>query len=129
MKKQNKYYKYELMDKLRVSRGTIQNLNNNIKSLKIELDFSDNDYYSPDPVSRTLVPNDNIFFAFDCTNDSCTKGFYDLSDIIYSTIRNKKEVVEGEYFCDGSLDELNLNFKCSSKVSYRISIDYDNQNI
>ena len=126
MKKIRKYDKYDLISKLSASHGTIMELNKKVKWVKIELDFSDNDYDNPGLISKILLPEEKLFYCFNCLNETCTKGFFNFTDVLYSAIRENKTYAIGELPpCDGYEEEGNLNYKCGCKVHYEITINYE----
>ncbi len=125
MKKRNKY---EILAFISQGSPTIQELNPRIKNIFIDEDYSDNsEYVIKKPYSRELKPSDKAFYAIDCINNSCTNGYLDISNDLYSLIRDGKSSMSGAISCDGWQDEERIgNHRCLAKVNYTIrAIYYD----
>lgn len=119
MKKRNKY---EMLAFISQGRPTIQELNPQIKNVIIDEDFSDNfEYAIKKPYSRVLKPSDKAFYAIDCINPSCTNGFLDISNDLFSILRESKPSISGILSCDGWQDEERIgNHRCLANVKYTI---------
>jgi len=98
MKQRNKY---EILAFISDGLSTIREMNPQIKKIIIDLDFKDNYEYSHKPYSIELKPSDKVFYAVDCINGSCTKGYLDISDDLYDLVRYNKKVIEGTKTCEG----------------------------
>lgn len=123
MRKKTKYNKYDLIRKLSESQTKISEINKDIISVTIELDFADNDYDDPGLKIKTLKPNDDLFYYCDCLNETCTIGFFNFKDIIFSAIKYKKTEI-GELTCKGFEEEGNTNYTCGCKVKYKITAKF-----
>jgi hypothetical protein len=67
-------------------------VNPKVTKINIDLSFDENFEYSHKPSSSILSPTDKVFFAPDCINRSCTKGYFDISSEIYETpARSRKD--------------------------------------
>jgi hypothetical protein len=126
MKKRNKY---EILAFISQGRPTIQELNPRIKNIVIDEDFSDNfEYAIKKPYSIELKPSDKAFYAIDCINPSCTKGFFDISNDLFSLLKDSKSSISGVLSCDGWQDERRIgNHRCLARVKYSIRAIFNDE--
>lgn len=125
MKKRNKY---EILAFIKDGKPAISSVNPRIKKIIIYLDFSKNFEYSHKPYFSVLKPSDEIFYAPDCINRSCTKGYFDISSDLYDLVRNNKNEIKGSLTCDGWQDQERIgNHQCFAKVSYTIKAEFENE--
>jgi hypothetical protein len=123
MKKKNKY---EILAITKSNKPTIMSINPNIKKIVIEMNFSENVEYFHKPYSSVLTPIDKAFFAPNCINSSCTKGYFDISSEIHDLIKHNKYQVKGTKTCDGWQDEERIwNHQCLAKINYKITAEYN----
>ena len=124
MKKRNKY---EILAFIENGKPTINSVNPLIKRISIDLDFSENIEYSHKPYSSILKPSDKIFFAPNCINRTCTKGYFEISSDLYDLVQNNKKQLKGNITCDGWQDQERIgNHQCLAKVSYTIKVEFEN---
>ncbi|MBI4689720.1 MAG: hypothetical protein HY754_05595 [Nitrospirae bacterium] len=80
--------------------------------------------YSQDGIEKSLprtvnfYPDSYALFRIDCLSLGCVDGGFDLSDVITSMIRNRKETTKGKLVCKGgpSTDH--------ATIVYEIAIQY-----
>jgi hypothetical protein len=117
--------KFELIQFMHQGRQSLKEINSNIEKLTISLDFTNNCEYSHKPYSVDLKPEDKAVFTPDCINLSCTKGFFDLTNVIDSLLRNNEISTSGELTCDGWQSSTKIgNHKCLATLSYEILAKY-----
>jgi hypothetical protein len=121
MKKRNKY---EIINFIHQGKPTLKQINPEIENLTIKLDYSKSIEYSGKSVTLNLKPNDSSVVTPECINRTCTKGFFDLTNIIYFLLRDKKEKISGELNCDGKQDLKHTDYNCHVKLCYEIIPTY-----
>ncbi|HEY5590350.1 MAG TPA: hypothetical protein VIK55_04960 [Paludibacter sp.] len=125
MKKRNKY---EILAFIHQGKPLVKELNPRVKKLIIDIDFEGNDEYSHSPYSRELNPTDRVIFTINCINQSCTKGYFDISNVLYSFVRDNKDSITGTLTCEGWQDTRRIgNHSCLAKVNYKIEAIYENE--
>ena len=123
MRKRNKY---EILAFIHQGAPMIKELNPRVKKIIIDIDFEGNFEYSHSPYSQELNPSDRVIFTIDCINQSCTKGYFDISNVIYSLVRDNKDSITGTLICDGWQDTRRIgNHSCLAKVSYNIQAIFE----
>ena len=98
-----------------------------LKSLTVELD-----YCSPEGVSRnshikyTVNPDHaKSVFRFDCLNDECVRGDFDLSEALAQAIAARRTTVTGEMRCDGWLNKNTIGtVHCNTILRYKFILGY-----
>jgi hypothetical protein len=98
-----------------------------LKSLTVELA-----YFSPEGVSRnsqikyTVNPNHaKSVFRFDCVNDECIRGDFDLSEALAQAVAGRRTTVTGEMCCEGWLSKTTIDqIRCRNILRYKFSLEY-----
>jgi hypothetical protein len=98
-----------------------------LKSLTVELA-----YFSPEGVSRnsqikyTVNPNHaKSVFRFDCVNDECIRGDFDLSEALAQAVTGRRTTVTGEMCCEGWLSKTTIDqIRCRNILRYKFSLEY-----
>lgn len=122
MKKRNKY---ETIAFMHSGKPTLLEVNPKIIEMHINIDFSKNFEYSHEPYVLTLKPTDQIICTPDCINNSCTKGFFDLTNEINMLLRDQKTFLASDLKCDGWQDsERKGNNKCLAVLTFEITAKY-----
>ena len=68
---------------------------------------------------------DSSRITIECLNPDCTKGYFDLTDLIHNMVNHKQEKCEGIEICKGYQDaERIYQYHCLCKSSYCIEIVY-----
>lgn len=78
---------------------------------------------TPETFNMTLTPNDRAYIHYDCANGDCTGEGFALSNILYESIKTRKEL-SGKLICKGKEDWKYLNSSgcgCSGWLTYTIS--------
>lgn len=113
--------KYETIAFMQEGRPLIKDLNPKIQKVIIDFDFSDNYEYSQNAYSVELHPTDKAFFAIDCINHSCTKGYMTISHDLESIAKNAKDQICGKLVCDGWQAQSKIgNHQCMAVTKYKI---------
>jgi hypothetical protein len=98
-----------------------------LKSLTVELA-----YFSPEGVSRnsqikyTVNPNHaKSVFRFDCVNDECIRGDFDLSETLAQAVAKQRTTTTGEMCCQGWLSKTTIDqVHCHNILRYKFSLEY-----
>jgi len=115
--------KYETIAFVQEGRPLIKDLNPKIQKVIIDFDFSDNYEYSQNAYSVELHPTDKAFFAIDCINHSCTKGYMTISQDLETIAKNEKLPLYGKMVCDGwQAQSKRGNHRCKAVIKYKIKI-------
>lgn len=65
--------------------------------------------------------------TIECINPDCTKGIFDLTNVITEMVDRRVERKEGELFCNGYQDAERVGqYHCRCKLFYNIQIMYEN---
>jgi len=71
------------------------------------------------------LTNAKSLFRFDCQNDQCVRGDFDLSDELTSAVAGHLTAVTGEMCCQGWLDKNNVGTAhCHNILRYKLSLAY-----
>jgi len=98
-----------------------------LKSLTVELT-----YFSSEGVTRnsqikyTVNPNHaKSVFRFDCLNDECIRGDFDLSEALAQAIATRQTTVSGEMCCQGWLSKATIDqIHCHNILRYKLTLEY-----
>ena len=66
-----------------------------------------------------FFPDSSAFFRIDCLNKDCVDGGFDLSQVLNSMIRNRREAAKGQLSCEGNGASAN-----HSDIVYNVTIKY-----
>jgi len=66
-----------------------------------------------------FFPGSPAFFRINCLNKDCSDGGFDLTQILNSMIRNRREAVKGELSCEGDSTSAG-----HSNIVYEVAIQY-----
>ena len=69
------------------------------------------------------IQQDSSLVAVVCINSECTKGYFDLSEIIKDMSMNRQQFKEDILSCEGWDDNDKL-YDCRCKLKYSIQIEY-----
>jgi hypothetical protein len=98
-----------------------------LKSLKVDLSFC-----TPDGTTRSSEVKYSVnlahaksVFQFDCLNNECVRGDFDLSDVLAQAVAARKANVVGEMCCHGwrnkdSIEEI----KCRRVLRYELCLGF-----
>ena len=73
---------------------------------------------------RTVTPQDQAIFVFDCLNRECSSSGFDLKIAILSMYRLHQAESIGEMHCHGQEAPDHPEQSCDGKLTYRIMIYY-----
>jgi hypothetical protein len=98
-----------------------------LKSLTVELAYA-----SPEGVARNSqfkytvdAAHAKSVFRFDCLNDECIRGDFDLSEALTQAIAAHRTTVTGEMCCQGWLNKATLGqTHCHEILRYKFKLEY-----
>ena len=98
-----------------------------LKSLTVDLTYYDAEGVSQSSQIKYSVnlANAKSFFRFDCQNDQCVRGDFDLSNEITSAVAAHLTTATGELCCQGWLDKNTVGTAhCHKILRYKLSLAY-----
>ena len=98
-----------------------------LKSLTVDLA-----YYDPEGVTKSSqikyqVNLDNVksVFRFNCPNNECIRGDFDLSDELADAVAARRTTVSGEMVCQGWRSKTTIDtVHCHNILRYKLSLTY-----
>jgi hypothetical protein len=98
-----------------------------LKSLTVELA-----YYDPEGVNKTSqikyevnLEGAKSVFRFNCPNDECIRGDFDLSNELAKAVAGRRTTVTGEMVCQGWRSKTTINtVRCHNILRYKLSLGY-----
>ena len=89
-------------------------------------------YFSPEGVSRnsqikyTVNPDHaKSVFRFDCANDECVGGDFDLSEALARAVAARQATAAGEMCCRGWLSKTTIDqVHCRNILRYKLTLGY-----
>jgi hypothetical protein len=98
-----------------------------LKSLKVELTHTRSQGTSAGKEIKYAVnlAHAKSVFRFDCTNDECVGGDFDLSEKLVHAVRARQATVTGEMSCQGwsSKDTINT-LRCDCLLHFKLSLKF-----
>jgi hypothetical protein len=98
-----------------------------LKALTVELAYFTGDRANRSSQVKYKVNLDNArsVFRFNCPNNECVCGDFDLSDQLASAVRKRSKVVEGELFCQGWRNRSTVDtLRCNNVLRYKLTLAY-----
>jgi hypothetical protein len=98
-----------------------------LKSLTIELEF-----YDPEGVTRSSqikymvnLENAKSVLRFNCPNNECVRGDFDLTDELAEAVAKRRTDVTGELVCQGWRSRATVrSVRCHNILRYRLRLKY-----
>jgi hypothetical protein len=98
-----------------------------LKSLHVEFE-----HYDPAGATKNNrvkydvnVQNAKSVFRFDCSNNECIGGDFDLTEQIAEAVAARKAVVSGEVVCKGWRSRTTINtVRCNNIFRYKLKLGY-----
>jgi len=91
-----------------------------VKSIIINMMYNQSGIAKSLPRTINFSPDSSAFFRIDCLNKDCEGGGFDLSQVLSSMIRNRRESAKGQLSCEGngaSSDHSDIVYKVDIKYS------------
>jgi hypothetical protein len=98
-----------------------------LKSLTVDLA-----YYGPEAVSKTSeikytanLAHAKSLFRFDCPNEDCVGGDFDLSQQLAKAVAGQETTLAGEVICQGWQSKATIDrMHCHHILRFRLSLEY-----
>lgn len=98
-----------------------------LKSLTVVLK-----HYSPEGLTKTSetkyqvnLANAKSVFRFNCPNDECIRGDFDLSAELAKVVAARRKSASGEVVCEGWRSKTTINsVHCHNILRYELSLSY-----
>lgn len=98
-----------------------------LKSLNVELT-----YFNPEGDAKSShikysvnVQNAKSVFRFNCPNNECVRGDFDLTKELASAVGSSKKVVTGEKVCQGWRSRTTIDSaRCGNILRYKLTLGY-----
>ena len=98
-----------------------------LKSLTVEFE-----HYDPEGTTKNNrvkyqvnVQNAKSVFRFDCSNNECVGGDFDLTEQIAEAVSARKTVATGEVVCQGWRSRTTINtVRCNNIFRYKLKLGY-----
>ena len=119
---------YRLRERERVNESvSLSEKFSELKSLTVELA-----YFSPEGVNQnsqlkcTANPDHaKSVFRFDCVNDECVAGDFDLSEALAQAVAARRSTATGEMCCRGWLSKTTIDqVRCRNILRYKLILGY-----
>ena len=91
-----------------------------VKSIVINMMYNQSGIAKSLPRTVNFSPDSSAFFMIDCLNKDCEGGGFDLSQVLSSMIRNRRESAKGQLSCEGngaSADHSDIVYKVDIRYS------------
>ena len=98
-----------------------------LKSLTVDLTYYDSEGVKQSSQIKYTVnlANAKSLFRFDCQNDQCVRGDFDLSDELTNAVAAHLTTATGEMCCQGWLDKKTVGTAyCHRILRYKLSLAY-----
>jgi len=98
-----------------------------LKSLTVNLA-----YYDPEGVTKTSeikytvnLANAKSMFRFNCPNNECIGGNFDLSEVVAEAVAARQKLVTGEARCEGWSSKTTIDrIHCHNILRYTLTMGY-----
>jgi hypothetical protein len=98
-----------------------------LKSLKVTLAF-----FGPEGLSKSSeikyavnLSNAKSVFRFNCQNNECIRGDFDLSEELAKAVAAKRKLITGEMCCQGWRDKTSIDtLPCHNILRYKLNLTF-----
>jgi hypothetical protein len=98
-----------------------------LKSLTVELAFYAAESSTKSSEMKYTVNLDHArsVFYFNCPNDECVRGNFDLSKVLATAVAGRRKSAAGESSCPGWLSKTTIDqVHCGHVLRYKLSLGY-----
>ena len=98
-----------------------------LKALTVELAYFTGDRANRSSEVKYKVNLDHTrsVFRFNCPNNECVCGDFDLTDQLAKAVRKRCKVVEGELLCQGWRNRATIDtVRCNNLLRYKLTLAY-----
>lgn len=103
----------------RVEAGVVSAHFPEVKSIVISMMYNQRGIAKSLPRTVNYSPDSSAFFRIDCLNKDCAEGGFDLTQVLNSMIKNRREAAKGELSCEGNGASTD-----HSDIVYKVDIKY-----
>jgi hypothetical protein len=98
-----------------------------LKSLTVELAYFSSEGVTRSQIKYTANPEHaRSVFRFDCLNDECIRGDFDLSEALAQAVAARQTTASGEMWCQGWLSKTTIDrIHCYNILRYKLSLEYE----
>ncbi len=99
-----------------------------LKSLRVDLTYVNTDGIGQNNEIRYTVnlANAKSVFRFDCPNNECVGGDFDLSQVLANAYAEHRATVVGETHCQGWANKNTIGtVRCQNVLRYTLSLGYE----
>ena len=98
-----------------------------LKSLTVDLAYYDPEGVTKSSQIRYEVNLDNVksVFRFNCPNNECIRGDFDLSEALAKAVAEHRKTASGEMVCQGWRSRTTIDtVRCHNVLRYKLSLGY-----
>ncbi len=108
----------------RAAAQTLRSAFPGVERIRVDLTFRDTTALSPGAQSHAVYPAARAFFEFLCPHADCN-GTFDLTDAVYSVMRDASAHADGTLECKGTRPRPGMTTgPCEVSVRYTIATKY-----
>lgn len=98
-----------------------------LKSLTVDLAF-----YNPEGITKSTeikykvnLDNAKSVFRFNCPNNECVRGDFDLSEVLAKAVAARRTTATGEMICQGWRNKTTIDtLHCHNILRYKLTLEY-----
>ena len=90
-----------------------------VESIVISMMYNQSGIAKSLPRTVNFSPDSSALFRIDCLNKDCVDGGFDLSQVLNSMVRNRREDAKGQLSCEGNGASAD-----HSGIVYNVAIKY-----
>lgn len=98
-----------------------------LKSLMVELAYFNQEGINRSSQIKYKVNLDNArsVFRFNCVNNECVCGDFDLTEVLAAAVAKRRKAVTGEIRCQGWRNRAGINtVRCNNILRYKLTLGY-----
>jgi len=107
--------------------ATLSDTFKKLKSLTVHLEYFDSDSTTKSSQVKYSVniANAKSVFRFNCPNNECVRGDFDLTNELARAVAARRASVSGEVSCQGWRSRTTIDtVRCRNKLRYKLTLAY-----
>jgi hypothetical protein len=107
--------------------ATLSDTFKKLKSLTVNLEYFDSDSTTKSSQVKYSVnlANAKSVFRFNCPNNECVRGDFDLTNELARAVAARRASVSGEVSCQGWRSRTTIDtVRCRNKLRYKLTLTY-----
>jgi hypothetical protein len=107
--------------------ATLSDTFKKLKSLTVHLEYFDSDSSTKSSQVKYSVniANAKSVFRFNCPNNECVRGDFDLTNELARAVAARRASVSGEVSCQGWRSRTTIDtVRCRNKLRYKLTLTY-----